>query len=1132
MASKPFLSNIEPKIGTFSAWFVACAGFLSLVNLLTGFHRHFDVFLDGYALGYVPAILIFLAGLSFLTLIYDRKFFLHKVFSIPILIASILGFFEIFFDVNLGVDRIFAESLSKQPEEISKILVGGVINNFLTAFVFLFWPTKKRTATKSAFLMLCLFLIIIIALEGWAIFLFPLDLKDLFIWMPVHPAMAVSQIILALGLMAWNLHLDANSNLKAIKWFAPFFGFGVLVFHFFLINGLIYEKKVSQEDALRTKSLAIQTELRSELLSMGDVLHNYCQQSEQRKSLITEDLVKQADSYLKIHPSIISVAWLDKNFKTTKITSKNGGINLQSIIPQFTNEIKERSSDLKIHAYFNSFNTRLIFLCPINWDNQFQGCVLFEIDAFIILEKIQSFEFNQGYFFNVFCSDRPIFKKETTQAKQDLLTLRSDFDVYDLKFYIMMSAPLNLLINRLVEFLIVILSLGGIIGGVLTGLIIFLVQSLREKVNFAQKFSKRVEMSDGIMRVMNEADTINEACDKILQVLNRHYGWDLFLYWQYNQKKKNLELVRISTIPFGTYAFFEKNIREIQSFDGTLFQESFDRREVVWSENFSESKYKLASFAKHEGIKGAFALPVFQNRQVLGVVELFQKESFTFEQEYGWIEIMKTIGNEFSFFIERREAHLIDKELTTVVRASSDAIYKVDLNLTVQSWNLGAEIIYGWKAEEIIGCKVEVIYPLDRMDEIKSLENSLLQLKSIEHFKTQRKRKDGSLIWVENSYSPIVSEENKILSFSVVSRDITKEKLFLDALALNEEKFRLFVDSTKSWIWEMDLSGNYTYSNQATIYLIGFDPKELIGKHWLSLAIEKEKLQKEWNQAQKELVGWKERVWQVRAKNGSLVWLESSAAPIYDRDTKIVGLRGFERDVTDEIVIDRTKNEFISMINHELRTPLTSIIGALGLLKNNNAIISDSKELILLADRNAERLLRLINDIIDLEKINLGKMELKLKLQDLSKVVKEAVEMAQVKANEGKIEIVFEKIAPDVFVEIDYDRIVQVLLNLFSNSIKFSNQDSSIEVEMSVKGDTVRVSVQDHGLGIPYDIQGKIFEKFVQGQTGNTKVQGTGLGLNISKELIERMKGKIGFFSEPGKGALFFFDLPIVTKKG
>jgi signal transduction histidine kinase len=192
---------------------------------------------------------------------------------------------------------------------------------------------------------------------------------------------------------------------------------------------------------------------------------------------------------------------------------------------------------------------------------------------------------------------------------------------------------------------------------------------------------------------------------------------------------------------------------------------------------------------------------------------------------------------------------------------------------------------------------------------------------------------------------------------------------------------------------------------------------------------------------------------------------------------------------------------------------------------------AECNELITLADRNAERLLKLINDILDVERISLGKLELKMKPCNLQEIVQEAIRISHPLAIENQIELIEDHLIDNTFVEADYDRLLQVILNLISNSIKFSSANASVILNMELQDKYVRLLVRDSGQGIPYEIQGKIFEKFVQADTGDTKTKGTGLGLNISKNFIEQMGGKIGFVSEPGKGALFFIDLPLMKKK-
>ncbi|MBT9477308.1 ATP-binding protein, partial [Polaromonas sp.] len=227
--------------------------------------------------------------------------------------------------------------------------------------------------------------------------------------------------------------------------------------------------------------------------------------------------------------------------------------------------------------------------------------------------------------------------------------------------------------------------------------------------------------------------------------------------------------------------------------------------------------------------------------------------------------------------------------------------------------------------------------------------------------------------------------------------------------------------------------------------------------------------------------------------------------------------------------IDRMKTEFISTVSHELRTPLTSIRGSLGLIAGGVAgeVPEAVKNLVAIAKNNCERLIRLINDILDSEKIEAGKMHLELQVVDIRQLVQQTLAANQGFADQHRVKLRLQ--APDAALEarIDSDRLIQVLTNLLSNAVKFSPPGSTVDVNVLRVARQVRVEVVDHGPGIPEEFRGRIFQKFSQADSSDTRQKGgTGLGLNISRGLVEKMGGQIGFSSEVAAGTTFFLELP------
>jgi PAS domain S-box-containing protein len=235
------------------------------------------------------------------------------------------------------------------------------------------------------------------------------------------------------------------------------------------------------------------------------------------------------------------------------------------------------------------------------------------------------------------------------------------------------------------------------------------------------------------------------------------------------------------------------------------------------------------------------------------------------------------------------------------------------------------------------------------------------------------------------------------------------------------------------------------------------------------------------------------------------------------------------RDITERKEVERLKNEFVSTVSHELRTPLTSIRGSLGLLAGGvaGAIPEGARDLVEMAKSNTERLIRLVNDILDLEKMDSGKMELQRDKLSMDKLVESALAGLAGLSSATGVPLAW-KAGQEVEVVGDHDRLIQVITNLVSNAIKFSPQGSEVRVELAQHDEMLRVSVVDQGPGINPDKRDQLFKRFQQLDGSDTRKKGgTGLGLAISKAIVEQHGGRIGLDSELAKGSTFWFELPL-----
>jgi signal transduction histidine kinase len=264
-------------------------------------------------------------------------------------------------------------------------------------------------------------------------------------------------------------------------------------------------------------------------------------------------------------------------------------------------------------------------------------------------------------------------------------------------------------------------------------------------------------------------------------------------------------------------------------------------------------------------------------------------------------------------------------------------------------------------------------------------------------------------------------------------------------------------------------------------------------------------------------------------KDGSVFPLEVTVSEMWVEGQRL--FCGVMRDITERKKLDKMKQEFVSTVSHELRTPLTSIRGSLGLLTSGKMgdFQEKTKNLISIAANNSERLLLLINDLLDMEKLASGKMEFKFQDLEVTKFLHDAVEANQGYGQQHNVKFVIAASDTKLFVYADRNRMMQVLSNLLSNAAKFSPDGASVETAVNIHNGRIRISVADKGRGIPSEFESRIFERFTQVDSSSTrKVGGTGLGLNIAKAIVENHKGNIGFMANPEGGTIFYVDLPRV----
>ena len=371
-----------------------------------------------------------------------------------------------------------------------------------------------------------------------------------------------------------------------------------------------------------------------------------------------------------------------------------------------------------------------------------------------------------------------------------------------------------------------------------------------------------------------------------------------------------------------------------------------------------------------------------------------------------------------------------------------------------------------------------------------------------------------------------VEQANRALEQSSVDRRIAGRA---GLMAL--QRLKLHIERTPLAVIEWDMEFRVVTWNPAAEAIFGYKAEQMLGESGYALVNgkqENEQLASMWMELMQSHHATRVSLTN-KTRRGEEIHTEWYNAPLVDDGNKVIGVASLVQDVTERKKDERMKSEFISTVSHELRTPLTSIRGALSLVlgKHSNDLPEKVRRLLDTAKRNSERLTLLINDILDLEKLDSGQMEFDLKPLDLAALARQALADNEGYAHQHTVHLRLVEAPERASVRADEHRLLQVFANLLSNAIKYSSKNGEVEISVRACEQCFRVSVRDHGRGIPQEFRSRMFRRFSQADSSDTREKGgTGLGLSISKAIVEQHGGRIDYVSGEGAGCEFFFDLP------
>lgn len=476
-----------------------------------------------------------------------------------------------------------------------------------------------------------------------------------------------------------------------------------------------------------------------------------------------------------------------------------------------------------------------------------------------------------------------------------------------------------------------------------------------------------------------------------------------------------------------------------------------------------------------------------------------------------------------------------------LVASSDDAIIGKDYQSVITTWNPAAQRLYGYSAEEVVGRHISFLLPPDRLNELDAVVGRVAKGAGAQHYETKRIHKDGSLLDVAMTVSPIRDLSGTIVGTSTIQRDITQRK-HTDTVTA---EMAAIVDSSNDAIIGMTLEGIITTWNRGAEHIYGYTAKEMFGKAIVLLVPPGRPVELDIIAG---MVASDARTdsfeTQRLCKDGQLIDVSLTVSPIRDSEGTIVGASSVARDITENnamradlkaaelrsvAAVSRAKDEMVSLVSHELRTPLASLLGFTELLYSRDFSEEQRKQYLGVMLREGRRLTDLINDVLHIQRLEAGHQDLNLAPADLEALIQRAVNAA---GDDLHTPIQVRTSGHLPLVMVDTDAILQVLTNFLSNARKYSPDGGAILVSTELIGGMVKIVVEDHGLGLPADSLPRLFATFYRVDSGDRRlIKGTGLGLAINRRIIEAHGGEVAAQSDgAGKGSQFQFTVPVVEQ--
>jgi PAS domain S-box-containing protein len=496
--------------------------------------------------------------------------------------------------------------------------------------------------------------------------------------------------------------------------------------------------------------------------------------------------------------------------------------------------------------------------------------------------------------------------------------------------------------------------------------------------------------------------------------------------------------------------------------------------------------------------------------------------------------------------VERERAKQLNTAqlLASIVETSNDAMIRKRLDGTIESWNAAAERLFGFTAEEAVGRHISIVIPPERLAEEEQIIASLRAGKRIEHYETERVRSDGQIIIVSLTISPIKDEAGAVIGASKIVRDVTERK----RVERDREMFVTLIENSTDFIAMCDLDAVPFFINRSGLALVGLESIEEARRTSVSDFFFPEDQPRIINEFLPSVLETGHGELEIRFrhfKTGEPRWMAYKVLKLTDSENRAVAFATVSQDITERKRLednlrvlaadlsenDRRKNEFLATLAHELRNPLAPMSNMLEVVKRSDGNVELIKRAHETIERQLSQMVRLVDDLLDLNRITHDRLELRRSEVELSSVIQQAVEVARPLIDAERHHLIVELPDEPVYLNADRMRLAQVFANLLNNSSKYTKSEGTISLLAERADGEVVVTVRDNGAGIPPDKLHSIFDMFMQvDRTSDRSQGGLGIGLTLVRRLVEMHGGSIEPRSDgEGMGSEFVVRLPVLS---